>query len=91
MLKLPPISQSFVRREPTMSQLNNSFTFTTHESELAEHYVNAVKYFSVLVEFRSDLRNKLKHGDYTLEQQQALEEIWQEFHDLLKDNDVHNV
>lgn len=39
-------------------------------------------------DFRQWLRNQLKHGDYTMEQQQALEVAWEEFHRICSDNGV---
>lgn len=36
----------------------------------------------VLSEFRSELRNLLKTGEYTIEQQATAEEIWQLLHDI---------
>ena len=71
--------------------LHDKFTFETVDKEQANHYMKALDYHRALFEFRQQLRMKLKHGDYSDEQQQAVEEVWQIFHDTLQNNEIDNV
>lgn len=74
-----------------MSTAENTFIFSTDSPDRAEHYLKALDYYLALSDFRQLLRSKLKHGDYTLEQQQVVEEIWQDLHEVLNTNSISNV
>lgn len=62
-----------------------SFTITldsTNEAEI-KMYADCAMLNTSCEEFRAYLRNQLKHGEFTPEQQQLLEVIWEAYHDII--------
>ena len=52
------------------------------EQREAAHAVNGLKYYCALSEIEISLRNKLKYGSLTDEQQNILEEIQRQFYEI---------
>jgi hypothetical protein len=59
-------------------------TLDTDNIDEALVYLKAPHLKSQVGEFRSYLRNKIKHGDYSQDVEQILEEIWKQFHEIVE-------
>jgi len=57
-----------------------------HELEMCQ---NGLRYHCALWEFKQYLRNELKYGTYSEEQLKIIEEIQDNFFEILTDNKAH--
>ena len=63
--------------------------FNQEEEHELERCQNGLRYHFALWEFKQYLRNELKYGTYSEEQLKIIEEIQDNFFEILTDNKAH--
>ena len=70
-----------------MSELILKFNIP-EESNEADIAVNAHKILNVIYDFKEELRNKIKHGNYSDKEYKLLEELNEKFYTLINENGI---
>lgn len=63
--------------------------FSSEEQHDLDMCQNGWRYHSALWEFKQYLRNEIKYGEHTDEEYKILEEIQENFFEILNDNKAH--